>query len=250
MEVREAGAGPAVVLLHGCPSPISDFDPIVEALSPTRRVLCPVLPGYGTSAPHPAGYRLAEMTRLIVDELEARGVTEAGVLGYSYGAYRALGLALSGSLRVTELYLLSGVAGFDEEMLRTRSQIAASVRDPTFDLRALFLQMALPPGFSEAHPDAAARVGSWVELAPRAVIAAEVEASVLDDDLRPRLGEITVPAWLRVGALDGGAPPAWSEEIARRLPHATLEIVPGCGHALLVEDRELTTASVVSFFSN
>jgi pimeloyl-ACP methyl ester carboxylesterase len=161
--------------------------------------------------------------------------------------YRAIALALSGRLRVTSLYLLAAFAGFDEGERRERAALAAACRDPSIDMRSAFVQMVLPPAYAEGHPAAAARVASWVDLAPREVVAAEVDASVLDEDLRPRLPELDIPLVARVGSLDAGALPRRSEDIVSRAPHATLELVPGCGHALLIEDREATTASVTRF---
>lgn len=249
MRIEERGAGPAVVLLHGTPSPVSYFSPIIEPLSASRRVLCPVIPGYDGTAPHPGGYRLAEMTRLLEDELAARGVTEAAVLGYSYGGYRALSLALSKRLRVTRLYLMAPFAGFDDAERAERLQLAAAIRGPGLDLRSIFIQVALAPAFVAANPDAAAEVGAWVDLVSREVIAAEVEASGLDEDLRPRLGELEVPVLCRVGELDAGALPRRSQAIVERVRDATLELVPGCGHAPLLEDRAATVASVMKFLA-
>lgn len=247
MEIPEYGSGPPVVLLHGTPSPVSHFAPLIEAVADTRRVLCPILPGYAGTAPHAQGYRLTEVTRLLAEELASRGVTEAAVLGYSYGAYRALSLALASSLRVTRLYLLAGFAGFDEAERAERRQLGTVVRDESVDLHALFVQMVLPPAYIEANPRGAAEVASWIDLAPREVLAAEVDASAIDEDLRPRLEELRVPVVARVGELDGGALPRRSLAITERVPNAALELVPGCGHAPLIEDRAATTASVVSF---
>lgn len=247
MQIHESGSGPAVVLLHGAPSPVSYFGPVVEGLASTRRVLCPVLPGYAGTAPHPGGYGLDEITRLFATELAARGVTEAAVLGYSYGAYRALALALEGSLRVTRLYLLSGFAGFDEAERAERRQLAALIRDTSIDPYPLWVQMVLPPEYAAANPEVAAEVTSWLDLVPREVLAAEVDASVVDEDLRPRLPELDVPVMARVGEADAGALPRRSKDITDRVPNARLEVVPGCGHALLIEDRDATTESIVSF---
>jgi pimeloyl-ACP methyl ester carboxylesterase len=248
MEIYEAGSGPAVVLLHGAPSPVSFFAPLIEALAPTRRVLCPVLPGYAGSASHPGGYGVGEIARLFADELASRGVKEAAVLGYSYGAYRAIAMALAGALRVTRLYLLSGFAGFDEPQCSERQQMAAAIRARAMDLHPVFVQMVLPPAYAAANPAVAAEIASWIDLVSPDVLAAEVDASTIDD-LRPRLHELDVPVLARVGELDAGATPPLSRAIVERVRGGELEIAPGCGHALLIEDAAQTTASVVRFFT-
>jgi pimeloyl-ACP methyl ester carboxylesterase len=248
MEIYEAGSGPAVVLLHGTPSPVTYFAPVIEALAPTRRVLCPVLPGYAGSAPHAGGYGLWEIARLFADELASRGVHEAAVLGYSYGAYRAIAMALAGSLKVTRLHLLSGFAGFDEPACVERQQMAAALRARAFDLHPVFVQMVLPPAYAAANPAVAAEIAGWIELASPDVLADEVDASTIDD-LRPRLHELDIPVLARVGELDPSATPAMSRAMIERVRGGVLEIAPGGGHALLIEDRAETTASVVRFFT-
>jgi pimeloyl-ACP methyl ester carboxylesterase len=90
MHIREVGAGPAVLLLHGCPATTRGFEPLVKRLSPWRRVLVVDLPGYGASPPLDGPYTLARVEDLLVGELLARGVHELSVVGHSGGAYRAL----------------------------------------------------------------------------------------------------------------------------------------------------------------
>lgn len=247
MEILDTGSGPAVVLLHGAPSPASHFAPIIDELSRTHRVLCPILPGYGGTSPSPGGYGRPEIAQLVAEELAARGVTEAAVLGYSLGGYRGISLALESRLRVTRLYLLSAIAGFDREERAQREQLAIAVRDEAFDLRSAFVQLVLPPGYADAHPDAAADVAGWVDITSRAVLAAEVEATAREESLEPRLAELRIPVVARVGELDAGAPPRKSAAITEVVANAVLEVVPGCGHVLLLEDREATTASAVRF---
>jgi pimeloyl-ACP methyl ester carboxylesterase len=63
-------------------------------------------------------------------------------------------------------------------------------------------------------------------------------------DLRPALREVRARVYARVGALDRSCPPGCSDEITRLVPRATLEIVLGCGHALLREDGPATVAAI------
>jgi pimeloyl-ACP methyl ester carboxylesterase len=63
-------------------------------------------------------------------------------------------------------------------------------------------------------------------------------------DLRPALPDIRARVYARVGARDRSYPPGCSDEITRLVPRATLEIVLGCGHALLREDGPATVAAI------
>ena len=63
-------------------------------------------------------------------------------------------------------------------------------------------------------------------------------------DLRPALPAVRARVYARVGALDRACPPGCSDEITRLVPRAMLEIVLGCGHALLREDGPATVAAI------
>jgi pimeloyl-ACP methyl ester carboxylesterase len=79
-----------------------------------------------------------------------------------------------------------------------------------------------------------------------ASLVGELRALANSRDLRPELAALRAHVYLRVGSVDIGCPPQWSEDIAGAAPDSELEIVAGCGHALLIEDRSATIAAIVS----
>jgi 2-hydroxy-6-oxonona-2,4-dienedioate hydrolase/4,5:9,10-diseco-3-hydroxy-5,9,17-trioxoandrosta-1(10),2-diene-4-oate hydrolase len=108
--VAEAGAGPAVVMLHGGgpgASGVSNYSRNIDALAKHFRVIVPDMPGYGRSVKgvdqdDPFGYP-ADMIRGLVDEL---GIDSAHLVGNSYGGAAALRLALDTPHRVGKLVLM------------------------------------------------------------------------------------------------------------------------------------------------
>jgi pimeloyl-ACP methyl ester carboxylesterase len=243
--LHDQGVGPAVLLLHGSPSSAACFAPLVDALAPRHRVLVADLPGYGESPPLDAPRGDLERVRaLLEDALVARGISELAVVGYSLGSYRAIQLAVSARVRVTHLVCLAGLSGLDPEGRSEFRRAAAMLRDG-FDFRPIWLARMTAPGFAETHEREAAEVMAWLDCAPRDVIIGEIEAIAEAPDLSAALGVLDVPILARVGALDAAAPVRFSERLARASRRATLEVVPGVGHALLYEDGEATVASVV-----
>ena len=83
---------------------------------------------------------------------------------------------------------------------------------------------------------------SWATAAPTETIAAELES--VPSWPTTDVSAIAAPILARVGALDVSVPPPMSEEIARLAPHVTLQIVPGVGHTLLLEDFAGTAAAI------
>jgi len=109
----------------------------------------------------------------------------------------------------------------------------------------------LSPNFAARHPQARARVNDWLDATTSDVLSDELAAAALSEDLTPRLGELgALPILARGGELDQAAPVAFSEAIAKSGKNATLEIVAGAGHALLVEDEEGSIDSVLRFLSD
>jgi 2-hydroxy-6-oxonona-2,4-dienedioate hydrolase/4,5:9,10-diseco-3-hydroxy-5,9,17-trioxoandrosta-1(10),2-diene-4-oate hydrolase len=106
----EAGSGPVVLLLHGGgpgASGVSNYSRNIDALATKFRVIVPDLPGYGRSTKKldqsdPFG-SLSNGIRGLLDELD---ITQAHLVGNSYGGAAALRLALDSPQRVERLVLM------------------------------------------------------------------------------------------------------------------------------------------------
>lgn len=249
MFFRELGIGPSVLLLHGTPSPAADWLPIAERLAQTYKVFIPDLPGYGQS-PAPADASIEVVDAAIAAALEERGARQLrGVVGFSTGAYRAFELVLRRRLEAEVVVGIGALATFDEPGRAFRRQMAQTLREnPQYlfgpEVREVFRQLMLSPGWAAAHPEDLERVCQWVHLTAPSALAGELDALAAAADLRPELPRLAARLHLRVGELDAGAPPAVSQEIQGLVPRATLDVVAGCGHTLLLEDVEGTAAAI------
>lgn len=246
---REKGsrASPAVVCLHGQFLDGSMYDRLCERLAGRLRVLVPDLPGYGGS-PLPEPYSLEGVRAAICRDLVARGIHEVALVGASLGCYHALGVALSGEVRVSRMALLGPLAGADAQVRSTFAGYARAIADG-MDFVGPTLSLALPAGWAEGNPGAVKHLRARVAEAPRATLVAELGALGRLADLRPRLHEVRVPTLVRVGDSDANTPVAWAEGIARAIPGATLQVVPGVGHLCLLQDAEATEGSLIEFLS-
>ena len=61
-----------------------------------------------------------------------------------------------------------------------------------------------------------------------------------------RLGEIALPFHIIAGATDGLTPPAAGEALSKALPKASFEVFEGCGHQIMLEAPEKTTAAIIA----
>jgi pimeloyl-ACP methyl ester carboxylesterase len=110
---REAGRGPALVLLHGIGSGATSFAGQLAGLSDTHRVIAWDAPGYGESAPLPNPRPLAgdyaDALSLLLDHL---GIGELVLVGHSLGALVAAEWAARHGPRVLRLVLASPARGY------------------------------------------------------------------------------------------------------------------------------------------
>jgi len=244
MQFEEIGQGRAIVFLHGAPSPSTDFLPLAQALSSEFRSLIVDLPGYRGQPPLSGPDAFARTQAMIEDALQARGISEIAVVGFSGGAIRAFGLAFSRRIRATALLAVGGFAGLDpatREAFRGTAEAIRAGQLPAAALPGLFLS----PAFRSAHPEKLPEVERWLDLIPAAALADEVLSVAVDaPDFRPRLHELTLPMMAIVGELDQAASPAWTQALPESNPAIETEVVPGAGHALLMERPDRVLAAL------
>jgi len=250
MYVQELGEGEAVLLLHGTPSPASDWLPVAERLASRYRVLVPDLPGYGRS-PLNGPSTIDGIADELVAMLHERSISSLlAIAGFSSGVYRALHLVVRREVKTRVIVALSGFATLADDARAVRAGFAKMLRDDPSsfhgaELRGAMPQTMLSPAWRKTHPEDIERVTHWLDLTTPEALASELESLAGIEDLRPHLRSLDPYVYVRVGELDTGAPPAWSEDIAFIAPHTTFEMVPSVGHALLIEDLATTTAAIL-----
>lgn len=237
------GDGPAVLLLHGFGLDRRHAEALGRALASTRRVLSPDLPGYGASAPA-VPHDLARVTGMLVEDLHALGVRAVDVVGISFGAYRALLLALDRRVAVRSIFTLAGLATIPADG-RAGLLAGASALETGHDVWSTLV----PGGFSEAyatrHPERVEAVLAEVRALNAVAVAAEMRAFAESPDLSGRVAELEIPIFARVGMADRALPPSASADLVRLARRGALKTVPNVGHALLEEDAEGSIAAVV-----
>ncbi|MGA9525506.1 MAG: alpha/beta hydrolase [Myxococcaceae bacterium] len=252
MFVREKGTGADVLLLHGAPASPHDFQPLVDRLVSKYRVLVPDMPGYGQSRFPSGDYTWERSIEMVEESLVARGVSSLrAVVGFGEGANRALSIALRGRIPVGAVVSLGGFATLEASTraglngLAQVIKVLPHLRDHT--IQQFYVTRALSPEYAASHPDEVDRVMNWLNETTPFALGWELDALSSSEDLSPRLPGLKVPVLVRVGSLDQTFPVALSDQLARALPDASLQIIPGKGHALLIEDLDATVDAIASF---
>jgi pimeloyl-ACP methyl ester carboxylesterase len=113
---RLAGAGPAVLLLHGWPQTGHAWRHVVRLLSDRFTLVVPDLPGFGTSSKPPGGYDKLTVARSLVQLMGQLGHDRYHVVGHDLGgqvAYPVAALAPDQVRSVT--FVEAGIPGLGDK---------------------------------------------------------------------------------------------------------------------------------------
>lgn len=248
IEVREAGAGPCVILLHGYPLDGAMWSGVARGLATRFRVLKPDLPGHGenpAAAPdHLDGH--AEFVEALLRELPA----PVGLAGFSMGGYISLALLRRGGVDLRALALVDTRAEADDEEGRKRRDDAiALARSGGAEEIADAMIPKLLSEAALASRDLAERLRRIILRQKTETIVADLAAMRDRPDAEGLLGQIRVPTVVIVGDQDALTPPALSEKMAGAIPGARLEKIPGAGHLTPMERPGAVAAALGDFFA-
>ena len=242
---RSLGTGEPILLVHGYGDNLKMWAGIADSLATTHRVIAVDTRGFGKSS-KPAGaesYGKA-MIEDLVALLDAAGVKQAHVVGYSMGAMLGADLALSHPDRVRTVTLAAGA--FHEDQAGMRDMTRPWIDDLEHGRRLTRLIKEIVPvlpdsqvkSFSDqlfAESDSAALVGAMKGFVDLSIDWSKVAAT-------------TVPAVAIVGADDPLRP--YSRDLAAKWPGAKLVEIPATDHMtipasprLLDEIRQVTKAN-------
>lgn len=243
----ERGQGEPLVLIHGNGTMIQDFlvSGIVNELANRYRVIVIDRPGYGYSERPRALWTPRAHATLFQAALERLGVTQAVVLGHSWGSLVAVALALQAPQLVRNLVLASGyyyptlradvflfsppaIPVIGDVMRYTVSPVVSRLILPGL-IKSMFAPAQVPERFDRMFPKA-------LMLRPSQLRAAAEDAALMTPvtvELQGHYRELRLPAVIITGADDQIADVGrQSERLHRELADSEFIAVPGMGHMI------------------
>ena len=247
-------AAPLVLLIHGTGASAHSWRALAPLLAVRCEVLAVDLPGHGfTRTPLAQALSLPAMAAALAALLAAGGDRPALVIGHSAGAAIGAQMCLDDRIAPVALVALNGA-------LLPLHGLAGRVFSPL--ARLLAAQPLVPRAFAwrAARPAVLRRLlaatGSRIDaegqrLYGRLVADVGHAAGALRMmaawDLQPladALPRLQPPLHLLAGARDRTVAPAQSREVQRRVPGATLQILPRVGHLAHEEDAAAVWAAL------
>jgi pimeloyl-ACP methyl ester carboxylesterase len=247
---RRAGHGRSVMFVHGGAEDSRAWTPQLDTLSDEFTVIAWDEPGAGGSDDVPDRFGLSDYADCLAGMIRALGVSPTPVVGLSWGTTVILELYRRHPVVVRSMVLADGYAGWRGSLGAEEADARlAGVRTALAEPEERF-DPTLPGLFAGAPP---ARFAPLLEA-----MAADVRRSSMltaltamaQADLTDVLPTIRVPTQLIWGALDIRSPLAVAREFERRIPGATLAVIPDCGHVSNLEAPRSFNAVVRGFLDS
>jgi pimeloyl-ACP methyl ester carboxylesterase len=246
---REAGAGPALLVLHGVGSGSGSWLAQFASLAPTLRLIAWDAPGYGESDVLPSDAPTAsDYADAALGLADALGLARFSLLGHSLGAIMAAALCRRHPDRVARLVLTNPAGGYG---MLPAAERAAKIAPRLTDMATLG-----PAGLADKRarnlvsPDAAPAAIAHVravmsQLRPDGYAQAcrLLGAADIFDDARA----IRTPTLVLGGSADTVTPEIGCRAIAAAIPGARYETLRGVGHASYIESTPQFGAAVRRF---
>lgn len=239
------GQGPVVVFSHGLLMDRTMFAPQVAALSGKYRVITWDERGHGNTGDASAPFSYYDSAADLAGLLQQLSIPRAVFAGMSQGGYLSLRAALRYPQIVAGLILIDTQALPENPVTLPHytQLINGWVANGLDDQTAATLEHII---LGAGYADAPAWKAKWKKVRPANLLQI-FNTLVTRDDLTGSLAQIKVPALVIHGDTDNAIPLAHAEEMARRLPQATLAVIPGAGHAANLTHASLVTPLIESF---
>lgn len=254
VHIHRAGTGPALVFLHGWTMAGDIFADAFARLAADFTCLAPDLPGHGGTRGFAASVDGA--VEMLDHMLELEGLADVTLVGWSLGAlvgWQYLDSHGAGRVRAMVSLDMSprplDAPGWD---LGLRGQTAAEARAKTGWFRSDWPRPARAIARTMfAGPEGAPGLGAGqaearISARPGPVMA-DIWASLIECDLRDAIARLPVPLLAIHGAQSRVYPAATAGWLARHAPRGCALILPGAGHAPLLEAPRETCEAIRRF---
>ncbi|WPZ36799.1 alpha/beta fold hydrolase BchO [Thalassobaculum sp. OXR-137] len=252
--VQIAGAGPALLLLHGTGASSHSWAGMVAGLARDFTVVAPDLPGHGfTGSASPYGLSLPGMAHGIGALLDALDIRPVLGVGHSAGAAILARCALDGRPPLQALISLNGaLVPFDGVAGRLFSPLAKLLAINPVTPGFLARRLSRPAAFDRLIASTGSSVDAQSSAIYRRLAASPRHVAgtlgmMANWDLRRLardLPDLTLPLVLVAASGDRTVPPGQASDLAARIPTARLERLPWGGHLAHEERPEEIVALV------
>jgi len=250
MGFRVFGSGYPLFLIMGYGSTMNLWEPgLISKLASQFKVIVFDNRGIGRSGTGTKAFSIEQFCEDTSGFMDALGIQQAHVLGWSMGSLIAQELALRHPSKVNKLILYATHSG--AEMFPPRPEIIQMLTDATGtpqERGMRYIGVLFPDNWLQNHGK---RIGE-IFFRPMGNIPEETvvqQAMAIDawKGSADRLGEIRSPVLLIAGAEDCLVVPQNVRFMSEKIPNAQLELIENGGHGLMFQYPDMFCEKVVGF---
>jgi pimeloyl-ACP methyl ester carboxylesterase len=245
---RRVGAGRPIVLLHGAPVDSRSWTWMMPALAVDFTVISWDAPGFGRSGAVPERWRAPDYADALAGFLTAIKVDRPILVGHSFGSILALAFLERHRAIASGLVLIGAYAGWagslplEEVSRRLQAFLTMAELGDAYDPKTY------PGFFSDRIPaDREAATISMMQENNRPATVRAAGHIAAETDLRAMLPSIDIPTLLVHGDADARSPLSAAMAIHAAIPGSEIVVLPGLGHACIMEDPEACSAAIRRF---
>ena len=222
-----AGAGPALVFLHGWGVGHELYAPMLEHLYKTHAVFAPDLPGFGKTPEPPKPWGVEDYVAFVKEFINVASVKSPIMIGHSNGGRILLNLLSEGDSCARKLVLIASSGLKPKRGLRYYIKVYAYkagkiLLSPLPKLKRRLTENSGSDDYRSASP-----------------IMKATMSKLLSSDAAALLPLIKIPTLLIWGENDTAVPLSDAKTMERRIPDAGLALLPG-GHWAFMEQLPRT----------
>jgi len=230
---------PVLVLSHAMGTSMAMWEPQMPRLLRDFRVVRYDHRGHGRS-PVPRGpYQLRDLGRDLLTMLDRLELARVSFCGISLGGMVGLWFAAHEPARLDRLVVCSAAA----RMLHPEDYAVRADkvrRDGMASVVDAVLARWFTSSFMSSQPDKVESIRTMLASTPAEGYAATCEA-LAGMDQREDLPRILAPTLVIAADQDQSTPPEQSREMAERIPHARLAMIPAASHLASIEQPDALT---------
>ncbi|HDP79741.1 MAG TPA: alpha/beta hydrolase [Spirochaetes bacterium] len=256
IRVHQQGAGLDVLLIHGLPGCIEDWDPVMDRLAKKYRVTVYDRPGHGFSGAKKAGYSLASNADTAIELMRVLGLKNVTVAGHSYGGGITLAMAVRKPAAVKGYVSVAGVSypvghidpAFYPVLIPLLGRGFAVIASNT--MGTAMVKEGMKNAFSPNDnylTDEILKLRMRVFLQPKVIVSVAHEEITINRELPALIAaypDIRAPFHILHGSGDLLLPYNDSRQLAKVVAGSRLTVLDGVGHQVQFVRPETVIAAV------
>ncbi len=241
--------GPAVIFIHGFPFNRSMWEPQLEALSKSYRVVSYDVRGHGQSDVGDAQYSLEFFVDDLIVGMDHLKIECAVLCGLSMGGYIALRAVERHADRFKGLVLCDtkSEADSNEVKIKRAAAVRAVKKEGVKSFAGEFVKSVLTEKNFKTKTDLVESILRMIQGNSPLGISGALLAMAARTDTTAALAKMTLPTLILVGKEDQLTPPSVSEAMMKRMLHASLYVIPEAAHLSNLENPAVFNERLLAF---